>query len=293
MELVTLIVTDNDAQALKFETLLMSKNFKSMSVMTIENALTVLEENEREIGTILFQICDKHTNLEGALRKLKKQQAAKYIPFIGVLNEAPPTITISPQLFFHILPLSHCDKNLTTTLESSHSEFKRFRALLSEIESRTSAIGLIKSGKFRVQTLQQAEALTTMLSLACPEPAAVALGLSEILVNAIEHGNLNITFEEKSSLLEQGTWDHEIQNRLLHEDNKDKFVKVNFHRYDDRIIFIVEDQGQGFNWKEYLTSDPAFSSAKHGRGISIASAMGFSSMKYNKKGNKVTASISI
>ncbi len=40
------------------------------------------------------------------------------------------------------------------------------------------------------------------------------MGLSELLVNAIEHGNLEIGYDEKSRLLQSEGWQGEIDRRL-------------------------------------------------------------------------------
>lgn len=42
------------------------------------------------------------------------------------------------------------------------------------------------------------EYLTTFLANFFPNPGQVILGISELLINAIEHGNLGITYGEKT-----------------------------------------------------------------------------------------------
>lgn len=292
-ELVTLSVTDNDELAQSFSTLLAAENLKSIHVQNIDDALTLLKENKENIAAIILEIPSVIDTFERDLRRFNKNKEAKYIPFIGLQTQQLTEPSVSRQLFFHVLNVPQHEMSLAHTIISAQSDYKRYQALLSEVKSRTSAIGLINAGKFRLQTLHQAEALTTMLSLACPEPAIVALGLSELLVNAIEHGNLNITYQEKSALLESGDWDQEIERRLTDKDNIDKYVEVIFQRYDDKITLSVTDHGSGFNWKEHLTADTDNITKKHGRGIAIAIAMGFSNLKYNDKGNAVTATIEL
>ncbi|MEL7030537.1 MAG: hypothetical protein AAGL49_15330, partial [Pseudomonadota bacterium] len=54
-------------------------------------------------------------------------------------------------------------------------------ALREEVAARSSAIGRIKCAEFEFQTLDEAKNLATMLSFACPDPEAAAVGLQEIL----------------------------------------------------------------------------------------------------------------
>jgi hypothetical protein len=48
------------------------------------------------------------------------------------------------------------------------------------------------NGVFHFQTLQEANLLANSFAHACPKPEKVILGLSELFINAVEHGNLGI-----------------------------------------------------------------------------------------------------
>jgi anti-sigma regulatory factor (Ser/Thr protein kinase) len=48
-----------------------------------------------------------------------------------------------------------------------------------------------------------------MLNIAAPDPSRVVLGLTELMLNAVEHGNLSISYDEKSRL---------IASDLLHQE---------------------------------------------------------------------------
>ena len=60
---------------------------------------------------------------------------------------------------------------------------------------------LLDSGHFSFQNLAEAKTLTTLLIAVCPELYKVAMGMSELLINSIEHGYLEITSAEKFQLL--------------------------------------------------------------------------------------------
>jgi hypothetical protein len=42
----------------------------------------------------------------------------------------------------------------------------------------------------------------------------MVVGICELLLNAVEHSNLGITYEEKTRLDEPGTWEAEVHRRL-------------------------------------------------------------------------------
>ena len=119
--------------------------------------------------------------------------------------------------------------------------------------------------------------------------ASVELGLSELMLNAVEHGNLGITYEEKTALLsgEDGTF-NEIERRLAMPEYKEREAYIEAWAEFDETIVMVVDQGAGFDWKVYLNKSLAEVAGLHGRGILLSESM-FKTLTYIGKGNKVIA----
>src|SRR5262249_26321766 len=82
------------------------------------------------------------------------------------------------------------------------------------VATHKSAVGRMVRGVFEIQTLQEAEKLSSMLATHCPNPEKVAPGIWELLSNAVEHGNLEIGLEEKTAHLERGSFAEEVDRRL-------------------------------------------------------------------------------
>lgn len=95
-----------------------------------------------------------------------------------------------------------------------------------------------------------------MLANNCPEPGKVISGISELLINAIEHGNLHIDYDEKSDLKKQGKWREEIEHRLQLIEFRDKTASVKFNKNGKTISITITDQGKGFDWQQYLEFNP-------------------------------------
>lgn len=165
--------------------------------------------------------------------------------------------------------------------------FSQISELRHEIEKRTSAIGQIVQGVFQFKTRREAQNLATMLSMTCRDPVPVAIGLSELFINAIEHGCLDIGFEEKGQLLEQGKLAEEVARRQELEPYAGRFATVEFSRVEDRLYFVVRDPGQGFDFKFHM-GEHAAHDLKHGRGIVMAKGC-FSELSYHGTGNEVHA----
>ena len=110
--------------------------------------------------------------------------------------------------------------------------------------------------------------------------------ITEILVNAVEHGNLGISFEEKSGLILDGMWEDEIEYRQSSPQNCNKKVEVSIERMPDFIKMLVKDEGNGFDPSPYIYLDSARAHKVNGRGIYLA-GLAFDKIEFLGKGNEV------
>lgn len=182
---------------------------------------------------------------------------------------------------------------LLSIVHTAVTDHGHYRILQKEIRQSARTLGLMQSGRFNFRTLDEGRNLAAMLANACPEPDKTIFGLSELFINAVEHGNLGITYEDKSELNKKGTWQTEVERRLGLPDNQSKFVDVHFERDDTQITISITDQGPGFAWEDYLEMDPKRAFDSHGRGITMAKAISFDSIEYQGKGNEVVAAIDL
>lgn len=116
-------------------------------------------------------------------------------------------------------------------------------------------------------------------------------GISELIVNAIEHGNLGISYDDKTELNKQGKWLDEIDKRLKLPENKDKRVIVNYKKEKKIITLNICDEGEGFNWEEYMEISPSRATDNHGRGIAMSKIISFDTIEYKGKGNEVVCKV--
>jgi anti-sigma regulatory factor (Ser/Thr protein kinase) len=116
----------------------------------------------------------------------------------------------------------------------------------------------------------------------------LSLALSELLLNAIEHGNCNITYEEKSAWLESGKDIFEfISLRNNDPQIQQRSVTLQFKIADDRSEFLIRDEGDGFDWRALKDATLAENLTKlHGRGILLSKSI-TQNLRYNEKGNEV------
>lgn len=118
----------------------------------------------------------------------------------------------------------------------------------------------------------------------------VRLGIEELLMNAVEHGNLEISSEEKRHYMRQhGSIQKLIEQRCEEPGYKDRTVTIKADYNQDRCEWTITDEGSGFDFNNL--PDPTEEKAVEelsGRGIFLARFQ-FSEIVYQGKGNKVLA----
>ncbi|WP_299443421.1 SpoIIE family protein phosphatase [uncultured Rhodospira sp.] len=194
---------------------------------------------------------------------------------------------------FYYLTKPYQPQALLSVTAAAVADYARVRRLQRDIDTQASALLHLREGRFHVRTLEEASDLATSLAVAFPDPPRQVIGLSELMTNAVEHGNLGITYAEKSDLLARGCLQAEVEDRLSRPEYRDRVVEVTIRREVDRIAVTIADQGEGFNWRDYLEMDTQRVFDIHGRGIALARRISFDSLEYKGRGNEVEASVAL
>jgi DNA-binding response OmpR family regulator len=172
---------------------------------------------------------------------------------------------------------------VTAVLDDVHE-----RSNLREISANLSnTLTLMTGAVFSFRTLEDARALAAALSGLCADTGAAGFGLLELLINAVEHGNLGITYQEKSALRQTGDWEAEVAHRLTLTPWRDRSAQVELTQKQSEIEFIIRDEGSGFDWTRYLHFDPERAFDLNGRGVAMANTLGFQFLEYQGCGNTV------
>jgi anti-sigma regulatory factor (Ser/Thr protein kinase) len=126
----------------------------------------------------------------------------------------------------------------------------------------------------------------------CDGPAAVRVGvaLEEALLNAVYHGNLEVSSELKAD--GDGPFHALVRERRAREPHASRRVRVAARVTRRKATFVIADEGPGFDVARLPDpTDPENLDRPSGRGLLLMRTF-MDEVRYNATGNRVTLSIS-
>lgn len=190
---------------------------------------------------------------------------------------------------YYYLAKPYDRKILIALVKSAVEDSQRQNVLQEEVCKLGQALSMMRGCQFQYRTLAETRSLVPLLSRLSCDPVRVVYGLSELLINAVEHGNIGITYEEKGQLVTAGTWEQEVERRATSQEHRDKYVLVELVCEPGQTTFTITDMGNGFAPEKFLEFDPARAMDVHGRGIALSRMMSFDHLEYRGRGNQVVA----
>lgn len=223
------------------------------------------------------------------LRRIKADPRMQHLPVIMQTAAASPEQVsegLASGAHYYLTKPFRSDA-LLSIVRAAVQDGARWADVAQRIANHSRALALMGEGVFELRTLEDAQALAGLVALMAREPDSVAMGLSELLVNGIEHGNLGIDFQTKTRLKSEDRWQEEVLRRQDLPEYVDKRVRLKIVRKHDEWHVRIEDDGEGFEWQRYLELAPDRAFAPNGRGIAITRMLVFKDINYLGKGNVV------
>lgn len=118
------------------------------------------------------------------------------------------------------------------------------------------------------------------------ERSGIQTAMLELLMNAVEHGNCDISYTEKSDWLCQGKNILDlIAIKQKDEKLQRKKIYINCDILDRKTKITIRDEGHGFDWRSKVNAD--FQAGLHGMGIKLSQGL-VGELTYNDIGNTVS-----
>ena len=284
-----LIVDDEVINHELLNALLSQSSFEITSCYNGTQALQQLTQNPTKFCAVLLD--RMMPGMEGleVLQKIRSNPKLQGLPVIlqTAKNTRENIIEGMSCGAYYYLTKPFDQKLLLSVLQTAVKDWQQFRKLQQQLNQGLGALDLLTRGDFQFQTPEQARNLAALIATCYPDPKRVVLGLTELMINAVEHGNLSISYQMKSELLAAGCFDEEIAKRLQQSEYRHKRVTVTFERMQEGIKLSIQDEGQGFDWEPYLEVDPHRLEHLHGRGVAMAHLFCFDQIHYRAPGNYV------
>lgn len=291
-------VVSSDEELAKVINLECSRTKGEFSPVFFERQDEVTEFLKYELPEMkIFSFCDKNFDCLRILREVRDDPWLHYGGIIAI-HDSPDDKELQEELR---------DANIIAVLR--HSEFKQaFPRLLKIIKQNKQILfqrgiqqHLLKSISGSLVMDNDPLDITVYTNLVTnylynanligrDEKEKLHVALLELLINAIEHGNCKIGYEEKTEWLEAG---NDIMD-LIRKKNKDPEINLRKVRFDytltpEKSTFTIKDQGDGFDWRSRLAAK-ATEPGLHGMGMKMANLY-VRGLSYNDYGNEVSFEI--
>ncbi|MEQ9366023.1 MAG: ATP-binding protein [Leptospirales bacterium] len=197
----------------------------------------------------------------------------------------------------HLSTAQNEPREMNVQLEYVHAEggvfvYGKARALTADILAQycRSEIRRYRLGNYLSIGEMLVHTMTSNLNRYCSRATAgeIRIGAKEILYNAIEHGNLNISYDEKTSATSRPGGEAYFQLIVERQQDplyRDRKISIAYSLNRDRVMFVIRDEGEGFDHED-MTKRRADGNVYHGRGIAMAREI-FDVVSYNERGNAV------
>lgn len=292
----TLLIVDDEPFNLDIlQEHLEDEGYNIITASSGEQALDILSNENTDISAVLLDRMMPSMDGIEVLKKIKQDSKYQSMPVIMQTAAASDENVIEglEAGAFYYLTKPFEPELVVTVVKTALTDVDNYSRSLQPSQDVDGIMQMIDQVTLSFRTIDEAHVVVGGVAKMFPDPEKVVLGMSELSVNAVEHGNLAITYDEKTALIKSDSWKAEVDKRLQDDRYKDRVVKLKITKTKEEIIFIVEDEGDGFNWESYMeiSVDRAYDS--HGRGIAMAYMTSFDELSYNDKGNIVTGIVKI
>ena len=259
-----------------------------------QEAWTILQDRAEQFDLMILDCLMPERGGLGLLHRIRGDQRLTGIPIVLQTPTSPTAGQIRDGAAagaYHYLTMPARHDAVLSIVHAALTKSSFRDALRRQLRNQPGKHRQLGTCEFSIRTLEEAGELATLIAQACPNADAALFGISELLVNGVEHGNLGLSYEEKSQLALDNRWKSEVDRRSALPDNLGKRVRLSFRRESERITLRIADEGRGFAWRNYLELDPDRACDPNGRGIALARMLSFSSIHYEGCGNVAVATI--
>jgi len=289
-ERARILVVDDEPFSLEIASDVLGESYEVTATDSGEHALALLSCHDAPFDLVVLDRRMPEPGGMEVLRHIRETPALSRMPVIMQTAAADP-VQVAEGIEAgadYYLTKPYRINALTRIVRSALRQHRETEGLRERAADLGRSLRLMGDGVFRFRTLDDASSLAHGLATLCAGPDLVRVALLELLVNAIEHGNLGIGFDAKALMVQSGRWREEISRRLADPAYRDRFASVHVRLRSEAVTFRIEDHGAGFDPQRFLDMPDVSSVQLTGRGIALARQLAFPSLDYSDGGRCVS-----
>ncbi len=228
------------------------------------------------------------------LRRMKAHPELKQIPAIiqtGDVGVDQMREGLEAGAYYYLTKPFH-PEILIAILHAAANECAMREEMAGQLESNISAFRQLAEGIFLFSTHAEARHICATIGQLTPKPEKTAAGLMELMANAIEHGMLGIGHAHKRAWLLGGAWEDRLAAHAAKPEYVGRAIQLHIRRVENTLQLVIRDWGEGFNWREFLSSEESLLKLNEPNGRGIARAIdSLDRVEYKDSGNEVYCTI--
>jgi CheY-like chemotaxis protein/anti-sigma regulatory factor (Ser/Thr protein kinase) len=284
-----LVVDDDDLNLEVLQRRLTKEGFLSTTINNGHDAWEALEAHPNDYAVVLLDKMMPRMNGMEVLSKMKMHPVLRNTPVIlqtGDVGTKEATEGIAAGAYYYLTKPFEPDM-MIAVVNSAIKNFERQEKSVHNIVSEKSIFTLATEAKFVIKDTKEALNISSAIASLAAQPDKVSIAVLELIINAIEHGNLCIGYDLKKELSLSNRLDEEVEKRLNSIEHKDKRVYIYLKISSEQVSVTICDEGQGFNWRKFKDFDPVRLMEPNGRSIAIINNLIDVHVQYHEPGNKV------
>ncbi len=272
---------------------LRGEGYETSSAANGEDAWTIISAAPERYDVILLDRMMPDIDGIEVLRRIKANEVPILAPVImqtAMSGAGDISDGVRAGAFYYLTKPFAAD-TLLAIVAAAVKDYRQRVDLAREARQAAHTLRCLNRAEFVFRSPGEVRDIATLVANVISDPGRVVLGLTELMLNAVEHGNLGITYDEKSKLIAGDGLSAEVARRLAMPAYSSKKALLTFERTAGEVRFLIRDEGRGFDWQQYLemNADRAFDT--HGRGIAMSKMISFDHLEYRGSGNEVLAII--
>lgn len=262
---------DNDADALEF----LRYELPEISVINFSDRRI---DTRSILNTIKSDPWLHYGGIVAVHRKREEQEISREVPNSNIISMIPRGRFVAS--FFRVLKI---------VIENRHILFQR--EIQSHLTGTISGSFVMDNDPFNVRTYSNlvTNFLYNSNYIDADRKERLHVAIFEMLMNAVEHGNCDISYDEKTRWLENGGNIIDlIRQKTRDPDTKARRVFFSYRITPERSSYTIRDEGDGFDWRSMMAEDSGeVNLGMHGHGIRMTGHY-VENLRYNDSGNEVS-----